>query len=107
MPRHACAILLSCLLSAPSIDARTESAASSAQPAVQQDAPRNAQGGRFMARLNAADRDGDGRWTREEIAAVAPRLAERFASVDADGDGGVDAGELEDFVRERRERRRR
>ncbi|MFN7552059.1 MAG: hypothetical protein ACK59M_11575 [Pseudomonadota bacterium] len=53
-------------------------------------------------RLADADRDGDGRWTREEIGGVAPRLAEGFAQADADGDGSLDRDEIRRFVRERR-----
>lgn len=67
------------------------------------DAPATADGPAGLGRLGvllAADADGDGVVTREEIEA---RQARRFADADADGNGGLDAAELlalEDAQRE-------
>ena len=54
------------------------------------------------ARLAAADRDGDGRVSREEAEIWLPRIAAKFARIDADGDGFVDAGEFRAWIERRK-----
>jgi Ca2+-binding EF-hand superfamily protein len=44
--------------------------------------------------ITAADKDGDGMITLAEAQAGAPKLAEKFASVDANGDGKLSSDEL-------------
>lgn len=56
-------------------------------------------------RLAAADRDGDGRLSREEAASSLPRIAAKFVRIDGDGDGFVDAREFRDWVERRRSAR--
>ena len=57
------------------------------------------------ARLGAADRDGDGRISREEAEVSLPRIAGKFARIDADGDGFVDAGEFRAWIERRKSAR--
>jgi len=54
-----------------------------------------------------ADRNGDAAIDRAEAQAALPRLAERFAQIDADGDGKLDAAETGQWLAERRALRSR
>lgn len=54
------------------------------------------------ALIARADRNGDGAIDRAEAQAAYPRLAERFALIDADGDGKLDAAETGQWLAERR-----
>lgn len=56
-------------------------------------------------RLAAADRDGDGRLSREEAASSLPRIAAKFARIDGDGNGFVDAHEFRGWIERRRSAR--
>jgi hypothetical protein len=60
-------------------------------PLFAQDGPPPSLGGRMLERLDA---DGDGKITRAEFDAEA---AQRFARMDRNGDGVVDAAELKDL----------
>ena len=57
------------------------------------------------ARLSAADRDGDGRISLDEAVASLPRIAGKFARIDADGDGFVDTAEFRAWIERRRSAR--
>ena len=44
---------------------------------------------RFDAKLKAADKNGDGALTKDEVQAGMPRLAKNFDQIDANHDGKV------------------
>lgn len=81
------------------------SAACSAAPDPQRNA--GGQGERaqqMQARLKAADRNGDGRISRDEAQAGLPRLAGHFDTIDTDGDGQLTREELRTAAQMLRER---
>ena len=53
------------------------------------------------ARWKKIDTDGDGRISQAEAQANAPRLAQHFAQIDANGDGYITPEELHAFFRNR------
>lgn len=53
---------------------------------------------RARARFAAADRDGDGKLNRDEVAALRPALARHFDRIDADHDGLLSEQELADAL---------
>lgn len=54
---------------------------------------------RARARFAAADRDGDGKLSRDEVAALRPALARHFDRIDTDHDGLLSEQELADAQR--------
>lgn len=66
--------------------------------------------GKMQARLNAkfkaADKNGDGALTREEMQAGLPKLAKHFDEIDANHDGKVTEDEIRAFMKARHEARR-
>ena len=61
----------------------------------------------LQERLKAADTDNDGLIDRAEAQAKLPRLAKRFDTLDADGDGKLSYDELRAAGQKMAERRRR
>ncbi|MEM9782091.1 MAG: EF-hand domain-containing protein [Pseudomonadota bacterium] len=87
---------------APSVDAQMRGNPDHADRAEQRERPGKSM--RRMTRLfEQADADRDGRLTQEEIDL---HEAARFAQIDTDGDGMVDADEMADLALQRRTQRR-
>lgn len=61
---------------------------------------------RARARFAAADRNGDGLLSRDEMARLRPMLARHFDRIDANHDGQVSEQELADALRRLQEMRR-
>lgn len=63
------------------------------------EARRRAVRARVRARFAAADRDGDGKLSRDEVAVLRPALARHFDRIDTDYDGLLSERELADAQR--------
>ncbi|MCL9846129.1 EF-hand domain-containing protein [Ralstonia solanacearum] len=61
---------------------------------------------RLDAKFKAADKNGDGALTREEMQAGLPKLAKHFDEIDANHDGKVTEDEIRAFMKARHEARR-
>jgi hypothetical protein len=61
---------------------------------------------RARARFNAADSNGDGQWSREEMARLRPGLARHFERIDSNGDGLASEQEIVTALRKLQQMRR-
>lgn len=65
------------------------------------DRPKGDRGEKMQARLKAADKDGDGKISRAESAAL-PRIAKHFDEIDANKDGSLTHEEMKAFHQKQR-----
>ena len=72
-------------------------ATSSAFAEAPADAPKGDRAHKMHERMKAADKDGDGKISREEANASLPRLAKHFDEIDANKDGFVTREEMKAF----------
>ena len=72
-------------------------AASTAYADAPVDAPKGERAHKMHERFKAADKNGDGKISREEANASMPRIAKNFDAIDADKDGFVTKEELRAF----------
>ena len=70
------------------------SAASIAFAEAPADAPKGERAHKMHERFKAADKDGDGKISREEANAALPRIARNFDAIDTNKDGFVTKEEL-------------
>jgi Ca2+-binding EF-hand superfamily protein len=76
--------------------------ASSAFAQAPADAPKGERAHRMHERIKAADKDGDGKISRTESAAL-PRIAKHFDEIDTNKDGFVTMDELKAFHEKHRD----
>lgn len=79
----------------------------SAGPASAQDAsPHGQRGAELQKRFAAADKNGDGRLTREEAQAGMPMVYKHFDEIDKDKKGSVALADIAAFARAKRAERK-
>lgn len=61
---------------------------------------------RFDAKFKAADKNGDGALTKDEVQASMPRLAKSFDQIDANHDGKITEDEIRAYMKARHEARK-
>ena len=69
------------------------------------DAPKGERAHKMHQHFKAADKNGDGKISREEANASMPRIAKNFDAIDADKDGFVTKEELRAFHEKNRANR--